>query len=128
MLEPIIEETSEEEENPELWGQYDSVWSSESDTGSVIRVDLAQGDDNDCNKLKMTITCLIDKSLTQDLLRSDILMIKKNGERKNDRQEIKMMSLSQLVLRFAKEIRQDKFIFSIFMMLIHLEMFYFIII
>lgn len=44
MLEPIIEETSEEEENPELWSQYDSVWSSESDTGSVIRVDLAQGD------------------------------------------------------------------------------------
>lgn len=44
MLEPILEEPSEEEEtNQELWSQYESIWSSESDTGSVIRVDLTQG-------------------------------------------------------------------------------------
>lgn len=46
MLEPILEETSEEEENLEIWSHYESVWSSESDTGSVIRVDLTQGDLN----------------------------------------------------------------------------------
>lgn len=39
MLEPILEETSDDE-NQEI---YDSIWSSESDTGSVIRVDLTQG-------------------------------------------------------------------------------------
>lgn len=47
MLEPIMEETSDDDEHRqlELWSQhYDSAWSSESETGSVIRVGLNQGE------------------------------------------------------------------------------------
>lgn len=45
MLEPIMEETSEDDENGphELWSQYEHAWSSESETGSVIRVGFNQG-------------------------------------------------------------------------------------
>lgn len=48
MLEPIMEETSDDDETGggtggHIWSQYDSPWSSESDTGSVIRVELNQG-------------------------------------------------------------------------------------
>lgn len=45
MLEPIMEESSEDDENGahELWSQYEHAWSSESETGSVIRVGFNQG-------------------------------------------------------------------------------------
>lgn len=44
MLEPIIEETTDDEADAvtttadNSWSQYESAWSSESETGSVIRV------------------------------------------------------------------------------------------
>lgn len=50
MLEPIMEETSDDDDasggsgtGPNTWSQYESAWSSESDTGSVIRVEINQG-------------------------------------------------------------------------------------
>lgn len=48
MLEPIMEETSDDDDvsggpGGHVWSQYDSAWSSESDTGSVIRVELIEG-------------------------------------------------------------------------------------
>lgn len=49
MLEPIMEETSDDDEasgdmTANAWSsQYESTWSSESDTGSVIRVEINQG-------------------------------------------------------------------------------------
>jgi len=48
MLEPILEETSEDEEHAQnSWNQYEqnaSFWSSaESETGSVIKVDISKG-------------------------------------------------------------------------------------
>lgn len=48
MLEPIMEETSDEDDisggpGGHVWSQYDNQWSSESETGSVIRVELIQG-------------------------------------------------------------------------------------
>lgn len=48
MLEPIIEETSDDDDvsggpNGHVWSQYDNQWSSESETGSVIRVELIAG-------------------------------------------------------------------------------------
>ena len=39
-LEPIMEETSDDDE---LWSHYEHAWSSESETGSVIRVELNTG-------------------------------------------------------------------------------------
>lgn len=47
-LEPIIEETSDDDDvsggpNGHVWSHYDNQWSSESETGSVIRVELIQG-------------------------------------------------------------------------------------
>lgn len=46
ILETITEETSEDEENSCLWSQYEqenNVWSSESETGSVIRMEVHNG-------------------------------------------------------------------------------------
>lgn len=48
MLEPIIEETSDDDDvsggpGGHVWSHYDNQWSSESETGSVIRVELIQG-------------------------------------------------------------------------------------
>lgn len=45
MLEPIIEETSDDDDVScgHVWTHSDSPWSSESDTGSVIRVELVPG-------------------------------------------------------------------------------------
>lgn len=45
MLEPIMEETSDDDESGthEIWSHYDHAWSSESETGSVIRVGFNQG-------------------------------------------------------------------------------------
>lgn len=46
ILETITEETSEEEDNNTNWSQYEhehSVWSSESETGSVIRMEVHNG-------------------------------------------------------------------------------------
>lgn len=51
MLEPIMEETSDDDDDDcsggetglNTWSQYDNAWSSESDTGSVIRVEINQG-------------------------------------------------------------------------------------
>lgn len=47
MLEPIIEETSDDDieaaVSPELWSPYEQTWSSASDSGSVIRVELNPG-------------------------------------------------------------------------------------
>lgn len=48
MLEPIMEETSDDDDvsggpNGHVWSHYDNQWSSESETGSVIRVELIQG-------------------------------------------------------------------------------------
>lgn len=52
-LEPIIEETSDDDDvsggpNGHVWSHYDSQWSSESETGSVIRVELIQGKHQKC--------------------------------------------------------------------------------
>lgn len=48
MLEPIMEETSDDDDGSggggHVWSHYDSQWSSESETGSVIRVELVQGE------------------------------------------------------------------------------------
>lgn len=49
MLEPIMEETSDDDDSGgaspnELWSQYDQAWSSASDTGSVIRVEINPGE------------------------------------------------------------------------------------
>lgn len=49
MLEPIMEETSDDDDcsgadtGLNTWSQYENAWSSESDTGSVIRVEINQG-------------------------------------------------------------------------------------
>lgn len=45
MLEPIIEETSDDDDVScgHVWTHSESQWSSESDTGSVIRVELIPG-------------------------------------------------------------------------------------
>lgn len=45
MLEPIIEETSDDDDVScgHVWTHNDNQWSSESDAGSVIRVELIQG-------------------------------------------------------------------------------------
>lgn len=45
MLEPIIEETSDDDDVNcgHVWTHNDNQWSSESETGSVIRVELIQG-------------------------------------------------------------------------------------
>lgn len=47
MLEPIMEETSDDDDSGasphEQWSQYEQAWSSASDTGSVIRVEINQG-------------------------------------------------------------------------------------
>lgn len=52
MLEPIMEETSDDDDDsgsgcggtePNTWYQENGTWSSESDTGSVIRVEINQG-------------------------------------------------------------------------------------
>lgn len=51
MLEPIMEETSDDDDEdggggtgPSTWSTYDNgAWSSESETGSVIRVEINQG-------------------------------------------------------------------------------------
>lgn len=45
-LEPIIEETSDDDENgiADPWTEMEhTTWSSESETGSVIRVEIHQG-------------------------------------------------------------------------------------
>lgn len=45
-LEPIIEETSDDDENAiaDQWTEMEhATWSSESETGSVIRVEIHQG-------------------------------------------------------------------------------------
>lgn len=46
-LEPIIEETSDDDENgiaADQWTEMEhTTWSSESETGSVIRVEIHQG-------------------------------------------------------------------------------------
>lgn len=50
ILEPILEETSDDdEETKELWSisQYETSWSSSSDTGSVIKLD-SFGQEADC--------------------------------------------------------------------------------
>lgn len=47
MLEPIMEETSDDDDSTspnEQWSQYEQAWSSASDTGSVIRVEINQGE------------------------------------------------------------------------------------
>lgn len=45
ILETITEETSEDEENNGNWSQYEhSIWSSESETGSVIRMEVHNGE------------------------------------------------------------------------------------
>lgn len=48
MLEPIIEETSDDDDVScgHVWTHNDNQWSSESEAGSVIRVELIQGTDN----------------------------------------------------------------------------------
>ncbi|XP_055848854.1 uncharacterized protein LOC129913906 isoform X2 [Episyrphus balteatus] len=49
MLEPIMEETSEDEESiHNSWSQFEnnSTWSSESETGSVIRIELNRDPDS----------------------------------------------------------------------------------
>ncbi|XP_055387833.1 probable WRKY transcription factor protein 1 isoform X2 [Condylostylus longicornis] len=48
MLEPIMEETSEDEESSsQSYNQYEnSAWSSESETGSVIRIELTNDQDS----------------------------------------------------------------------------------
>ncbi|XP_055901818.1 uncharacterized protein LOC129938349 isoform X2 [Eupeodes corollae] len=49
MLEPIMEETSEDEESIQnSWSQFEnnSTWSSESETGSVIRIELNRDTDS----------------------------------------------------------------------------------
>lgn len=45
MLEPIIEETSDDDDVScgHVWTHNDNQWSSESEAGSVIRVELIQG-------------------------------------------------------------------------------------
>lgn len=45
MLEPIIEETSDDDDVScgHVWTHSDSQWSSESETGSVIRVEIIPG-------------------------------------------------------------------------------------
>lgn len=48
MLEPIMEETSDDDDlnggpGGHVWSHYDNQWSSESETGSVIRVEFIQG-------------------------------------------------------------------------------------
>lgn len=45
MLDTIEEETSDGENKHEKWGAYDSLWSTESgsNTGSVIKIDIAPG-------------------------------------------------------------------------------------
>lgn len=46
ILETITEETSDDEENNGNWSQYEhehSIWSSESETGSVIRMEVHNG-------------------------------------------------------------------------------------
>lgn len=53
MLEPIIEETSDDDDvsggpGGHVWSHYDNQWSSESETGSVIRVELIQGKYTHC--------------------------------------------------------------------------------
>lgn len=47
-LEPIMEETSDDDENgiTDHWTEMEhTTWSSESETGSVIRVEIHQGKD-----------------------------------------------------------------------------------
>lgn len=44
MLETIVEETSDDEEIHQSWSQFENVWSEESDTGSVIRIELHNGE------------------------------------------------------------------------------------
>ncbi|KAL5279515.1 C9orf172 family protein [Megaselia abdita] len=49
ILETITEETSEDEENNGNWSQYEhehSIWSSESETGSVIRMEVHNDQDS----------------------------------------------------------------------------------
>lgn len=45
MLEPIIEETSDDDDVScgHVWTHHENQWSSESEAGSVIRVELIQG-------------------------------------------------------------------------------------
>lgn len=46
MLEPIIEETSDDDDvsgSGHVWTHNENQWSSESETGSVIRVEVIQG-------------------------------------------------------------------------------------
>lgn len=47
MLEPIMEETSDDDDvsgGGHVWTHHDNQWSSESETGSVIRVEVIQGE------------------------------------------------------------------------------------
>lgn len=48
MLEPIIEETSDDDDVScgHVWTHNENQWSSESEAGSVIRVELIQGKPN----------------------------------------------------------------------------------
>lgn len=45
MLEPIMEETSDDDDVScgHVWTHNDNQWSSDSETGSVIRVEIIQG-------------------------------------------------------------------------------------
>ncbi|XP_037910139.1 uncharacterized protein LOC119650960 isoform X3 [Hermetia illucens] len=84
MLETIVEETSDDEEIHQSWSQFENVWSEESDTGSVIRIELHNDQDSISER---DFACPPKRPRHDDLLVVDELSITSNSIRKFPRNE-----------------------------------------
>lgn len=65
MLEPIMEETSDDDDvsGGHVWTHNENQWSSESETGSVIRVEVVQGEFLSKKKQNKKYFCAMNKHL-----------------------------------------------------------------